>query len=177
MVSAWLGFLLAISSCAFASDSSFGGRDYVVDTWQAEDGLPQNSVTALAQTHDGYLWVGTQDGLARFDGVRFVVVHALNTSAIRNSRVVQVFEDRRAALWVGTEDAGLVRLERGQFTAFTAPHLGTAYNYARTLCDDAKGGLWMATCENQCVRWQDRGFTVPSTNWNLTENVRAGCRR
>jgi ligand-binding sensor domain-containing protein/signal transduction histidine kinase len=144
------------------------GRDYVVDTWQAEDGLPQNSVTALTQTRDGYLWVGTQDGLARFDGVRFVVFHALNTPAIRNNRIVQVFEDRLAALWVGTEEAGLVRLEHGQFTAFTAPHQGTAYNYARMLCDDGKGGLWIATCENQLVRWQEGGFTVPSINWSHT---------
>ncbi|MGH7971208.1 MAG: two-component regulator propeller domain-containing protein, partial [Limisphaerales bacterium] len=156
-----------LASAPFARGAAFGAREYVVDTWQVEDGLPQNSVTALAQTRDGYLWVGTQDGLARFDGVRFLAFHALNTPAIRNSRIVQVFEDRRAALWVGTEAAGLVRFERGQFTAFTAPHQGTAYNYARMLCDDAKGGLWMATCENQLVRWQDGGFAVPSTNWRL----------
>jgi ligand-binding sensor domain-containing protein/signal transduction histidine kinase len=162
-----LGFLLFFTVAAFARDPVPGSRDYVVDTWQAEDGLPQNSVTALAQTRDGYLWVGTQDGMARFDGVRFVTFHALNTPAIHNSRIVQVFEDRRGALWVATEAAGLVRLERGQFTAFNAPHRGTAYNYARVLCDDAKGGLWMATCENQLVRWHDGEFAVPSTNWSL----------
>jgi ligand-binding sensor domain-containing protein/signal transduction histidine kinase len=167
-IRAWVGFLLLVASVSFARDAAFGGRDYVVDTWQAEDGLPQNSVTALTQTRDGYLWVGTQDGLARFDGVRFVVFHGLNTPALRNSRIVQVFEDRRAALWIGTEEAGLMRLERGQFTAFTAPHQGTAYNYARTLCDDGQGGLWIASCENQLVRWQNDQFTVPSTNWSLT---------
>src|ERR1035438_786488 len=106
-----LVFLLFFAVAASARDPVPGSRDYVVDTWQAEDGLPQNSVTALAQTRDGYLWVGTQDGMARFDGVRFVTFHALNTPAIHNSRIVQVFEDRRGALWVATEAAGLVRLE------------------------------------------------------------------
>jgi ligand-binding sensor domain-containing protein len=142
----WLGFLLFFAVAAFARDPAPGSRDYVVDTWQAEDGLPQNSVTALAQTRDGYLWVGTQDGLARFDGVRFVLFHALTTPCIHNSRIVQVFEDRRGALWIGTEAAGLVRLQQGQFTAFTSPHRGTAYNYARVqvsvLTIDTSGACW-----------------------------------
>jgi ligand-binding sensor domain-containing protein/signal transduction histidine kinase len=163
----WFGALLFFAVAGCAGDAVLGAHEYVVDSWQAEDGLPQNSVTALAQTRDGYLWVGTQDGLARFDGVRFVVFDAHNTPAIHNSRIVQAFEDRRGALWVGTEEAGLVRLERGQLTAFSAPHRGTAYNYARVLCDDAQGGLWMASCENQLVRWCEGVFTVPSTNWSL----------
>jgi len=139
-----------------------------VDTWQTEDGLPQNSVTALVQTRDGYLWVGTQDGLARFDGVRFVPFNAHNTPAIRNSRIVQLFEDRKGALWIATEDAGIVRSDGGQLTAFSAPNQGTAYNYARVLCDDAKGGLWIASCENQLVRRREDGFTVVSSKWRLT---------
>ena len=170
----WLGLLLSFAAAKCAGDAISGAHDYVVDTWQVEDGLPQNSVTALAQTRDGYLWVGTQDGLARFDGVRFVVFDAHNTPAIHNSRIVQVFEDRRGALWVGTEEAGLVRFEHGQLTAFSAPHRGTAYNYARVLCDDAEGGLWMASCENQLVRWRKAGFTVPSTNWNLAGTAVSG---
>ena len=47
--------------------------NYFTRTWQVEDGLPQNKVTAVVQTRDGYLWVGTYNGLARFDGVRFTV--------------------------------------------------------------------------------------------------------
>ena len=47
---------------------------YSVRTWQTDDGLPQNSVYSIAQTGDGYIWVGTGEGLARFDGVRFTVL-------------------------------------------------------------------------------------------------------
>jgi hypothetical protein len=163
-----VGFLSFFAAVTFEGAAALGAQDYVVDTWQTEDGLPQNSVTALAQTRDGYLWVGTQDGLARFDGVRFVPFDAHNTPAIRNSRIVQLFEDRKGALWIGTEDAGMVRSDGRQLTAFSAPNQGTAYNYARVLCDDAEGGLWIATCENQLVRWRGGAFTVVSSNWNLT---------
>ena len=163
-----MGFLSLFAAGTFAGRVALGAQDYVVDTWQTEDGLPQNSVTALAQTRDGYLWVGTQDGLARFDGVRFVPFNAHNTPAIRNSRIVQLFEDRKGAFWIGTEDAGLVRSEGRQLTAFSTPNEGTAYNYARVLCDDSEGGLWIASCENQLVRWRGGSFTVVSTNWNLT---------
>jgi ligand-binding sensor domain-containing protein/signal transduction histidine kinase len=168
---AWRKLLFCFAVAAFAGAAAFGAQDYVIQTWQAEDGLPQNSVTALAQAQSGYLWVGTQDGLARFDGMRFVVFDAHNTPAIHNSRIVQVFEDRRGALWIGTEGAGLVRLKHGQLTAFSAPNQGSAYNYARVLCDDAVGGLWMASCENQLVRWHDGAFIVPSSNWNLGGTV------
>jgi len=161
-----LGFL-PLFAVPFSHAAGSGGQGYVVDIWQTEDGLPQNSVTALAQTHDGYLWVGTQDGLARFDGVRFVPFDAHNTPAIRNSRIVQLFEDRKGALWIGTEGAGMVRSQGRQLTAFSAPNQGTAYNYARLLCDDAEGGLWIASCENQLVRWRGGNFTVVSSNWNL----------
>jgi signal transduction histidine kinase/ligand-binding sensor domain-containing protein len=102
------------------------------------------------------------------------VFDAHNTPAMRNSRVVQLFEDRQGTLWVGTEEAQLVRWERGRLTAFSAPHRGTAYNYARMLCDDGEAGLWMASCENQLIRWHGGAFTVPSTNWSLAGTAVSG---
>ena len=56
------------------SASAGAAPNYFIRSWQSEAGLPQNKVTAVVQTHDGYLWVGTYSGLARFDGVRFTVL-------------------------------------------------------------------------------------------------------
>ena len=98
-------------------------------------------------------------------------VHSAKSPAIHNRRIVQLLEDRQGALWIGTEDAGLVRLDRRRFTPFSAPHQGTAYNYARALCEDAEGGLWMATCENQLLRWSEGVFSVPSAHWGLAGTV------
>jgi hypothetical protein len=76
---------------------------YLIDTWETEDGLPENSATAMVQTADGYLWFGTFGGLVRFDGVKFTVLNAFNTPGLPNSGVVnlhldwQDMENRRTA--------------------------------------------------------------------------------
>ena len=77
--------------------------NYFTRTWQVEQGLPQNKVTAVMQTRDGYLWLGTYNGLARFDGVRFTVFNDNNTPELRSSRITSLFETADGTLWIGTE--------------------------------------------------------------------------
>src|SRR5687768_14296203 len=80
------------------------------------DGLPQATVNAIAQTPDGYLWLGTDGGLGRFDGSRFVAFTADDTPALRLDRVGALLVDGAGALWVGTYGgAGLARLRGGAF--------------------------------------------------------------
>src|SRR5215472_3275799 len=67
--------------------------NYLTDVWTSENGLPDNSVTAIAQTPDGYLWIGTYNGLARFDGVRFVTFDPANTPALLHARVRGLYVD------------------------------------------------------------------------------------
>ncbi len=90
--------------------------NYFTRTWQVEQGLPQNKVTAVIQTHDGYLWVGTYNGLARFDGVRFTVFDDNNTPELRSSRVTSLFVAADGALWIGTFGGGLDRFKDGKFS-------------------------------------------------------------
>lgn len=86
---------------------------YYLRTWQTEDGLPENVVTAIVQTRDGYLWVGTYDGLARFDGASFTVFDNNNTPEMSSSRVISLFEDREGNLWIGHETGELTRYRDG----------------------------------------------------------------
>ncbi len=86
-------------------------RVIISDTWQTDEGLPQGTVTSMVQTPDGYLWLGTQNGLVRFDGVNFKVFNEDNTSTIKNNRIIQLFVDRQGTLWIGTEQGGLLRLQ------------------------------------------------------------------
>ena len=81
---------------------------YNLDAWTTASGLPQNTVTAIAQTRDGYLWMGSFGGLARFDGARFVVFDKSTTPALRNSGVHALLADRSGGLWVGTNGGGNV---------------------------------------------------------------------
>src|ERR1700690_3040415 len=116
--SALCRFALAFSLAAGFS-SAPAAPNYFTRTWQVEQGLPQNKVTAVVQTHDGYLWVGTYNGLARFDGVRFPVFDGNNPPELRNSRVTSLFEADDGSLWIGTENGDVSRFKDGRFASVT----------------------------------------------------------
>jgi ligand-binding sensor domain-containing protein len=86
--------------------------------WDERDGLPQNTVLAIAPTRDGYLWLGTYEGAARFDGVRFTRFNPSTTAGIGNSMVTSLLEGRDGALWLGTYGGGVSRFSGGHFTQY-----------------------------------------------------------
>lgn len=105
---------------ASALDPSRFISQYVQNVWRVEEGLPHNSVRALRQTRDGYLWLGTYGGLARFDGVRFKVFDNRN-SPLTNNEIRALHEDANGILWVGTTAGGLYRLQDGELFKDEAP--------------------------------------------------------
>ena len=134
---------------------------FVCRSWTSEDGLPQNSVNALLQTRDGYLWVGTFGGLARFDGVKFTVFNVGNSEGLASNRILALAEDRRGVLWIGTEDGGVSRYVDGEFTALTERD-GLPSNVVWALAEDHLGRIWIST--NRGLVQNDRGrLTVFST--------------
>ena len=88
-------------------------------TWQSDSGLPQNTVHSVLQTRDGFLWIATEAGLARFDGLNFRVYDTQNTPQLRSDIINDLKEDSFDALWISTT-SGLVRETRGAFTLFSA---------------------------------------------------------
>jgi ligand-binding sensor domain-containing protein/signal transduction histidine kinase len=111
--------------------------------WSTENGLPQNTVHAIVQTADGYIWVATEEGLARFDGISFTVFEKDNTPQLRSSDIRALMQDSKGALWIGTTD-GLVQLFAGKFSAFTTQE-GLPGNNIQSLSLDHNGNLWVAT--------------------------------
>jgi ligand-binding sensor domain-containing protein/signal transduction histidine kinase len=89
--------------------------EYLVDVWDSESGLPSSTVTALAQTAEGYLWIGTHNGLVRFDGVRFVTFDPSTTPALTHARIANLFVDGAGKLWVNAYDGSLVSWSAGVF--------------------------------------------------------------
>ncbi|MET0893319.1 MAG: two-component regulator propeller domain-containing protein [Pseudoxanthomonas sp.] len=89
---------------------------YVHSVWRTEDGLPQSAVTKILETSDGYLWVGTQGGIARFDGVRFTVFDHTNTPALHDDFVSDLAEDSRGTLWIATANGGVTSFRDGVFS-------------------------------------------------------------
>jgi ligand-binding sensor domain-containing protein/signal transduction histidine kinase len=150
--------------------------EYLVDVWGTDRGLPNNTVTGLAQAADGFLWCATYDGVVRFDGVRFVRVGPDDPANQQANRVLCLHLDRRGQLWLGTDGAGLLRHTGG--TAFTryAEAPGSAANSVRWLAEDAGGDLWLGTrgglgqLRAGKVSWftDATGFTNASKSiWNL----------
>lgn len=129
-------------------------RDYFLRTWKTDQGLPGNSVTAITQTRDGYLWLATYGGLARFDGVRFTVYSSANTPALQSDRLTSLFEDPQGDLWIGHERGDLTRYHDGQFESFAFHHPGTR----RKICAinaDENGEVWMLNEEGSITRVRD----------------------
>src|SRR5438270_896157 len=80
---------------------------YTARNWQTDDGLPHNTVSTVVQTHDGYLWVGTPQGLARFDGTQFNIFHPRNTPELEGQTIRYLYQTRDGRLWMATERNGL----------------------------------------------------------------------
>jgi PAS domain S-box-containing protein len=126
-----------------ALDPSLAISQYIHDVWKTGNGLPQNSILCIAQTHDGYLWFGTEVGLVRFDGVRFVTFDTRNTPAFTSNEVDALLADRQGNLWIGTR-SGLLSMSQGHFRmAFTKPELQNSP--VSTLFEDPGGTLWIGT--------------------------------
>jgi len=116
--------------------------EYVIDVWQTSDGLPANTVTAIAQTPDGYLWVATLNGLARFDGVRFTVFG--EADGLPTSRLLCLHADHHGDLWIGTDGGGLATLHNGSFRLLTARE-GLINATVNTVTEDSSGRVWIGT--------------------------------
>lgn len=119
---------------------------YMHDMWQIEEGLPQNTVQAILQTKAGYLWLGTEEGIVRFNGTAFDVFDRTNTPVFEASNTVQtLFQDSNEVLWIGTND-GLLSYQYGSFARFGVEEglTGTAVS---AITEDASGTLWIGTAD------------------------------
>jgi signal transduction histidine kinase/ligand-binding sensor domain-containing protein len=123
--------------------------------WTTENGLPQNSIQALRQTRDGYLWMSTLDGLVRFDGFRFRIFNRQNTPALTTNgfSFFALLEDRQGCLWAGTLTGGAVRYCNGTFTSLTVKD-GLPNNTVVRIDEDEEGTVWIFTNPG-LAKWQN----------------------
>jgi signal transduction histidine kinase/ligand-binding sensor domain-containing protein len=117
---------------------------YFFDKWDTNNGLPQNTVGAIRQTRDGYLWLATLDGLVRFDGVKFKVFTVGNSEGLNNNRFRLLHETPDGALWIGSEELGIVRYQNGKFQTYTEND-GLPTNSPQAFATDADGALLLTT--------------------------------
>ncbi len=170
-------FILTHSLLLFSQPLTFKGPDpkknitqYTHEIWTTDNGLPQNSINAITQTNDGYIWMGTQEGLVRFDGVQFTVFDKNNTAAIRNNYISALYSDRKSGkLWIGSYLGGIIVYENGVFK-----RIDSLSKYIRSQIHsfyrDPLGGLWIATRENGAIRFDSVSVRQYTTANGLISN-------
>ncbi|MEP6662344.1 MAG: two-component regulator propeller domain-containing protein [Verrucomicrobiota bacterium] len=121
------------------SAGALGIPQYHSRAWQIEDGLPDNTVQAITQTRDGYLWVGTTKGLARFDGVRFTIFNC--KSGMPGENITSLCERRDGTLWMSSIDGGVMQLKDGKFFSGEKRD-GLASNNVKVIYETKEGVLW-----------------------------------
>ncbi len=134
-----LALWLLVATASAADERSPG--EYLVRNWTTADGVPHNTVRTIIESRDGYLWMGTANGLARFDGVRFVVFNLANTPGLVSDDIFSLYEDRRGDLWMRTR-RGLGRRHNGRFEFLSLTNGGPPavfWNFA----EGTDGNLWM----------------------------------
>jgi len=138
--------LLAIlAGCGFgapdapAADEAHPEHKYAIATFGVEAGLPHNSASVLLQTRDGYLWIGTEAGLARFDGMQISVYRTATHPGLAHNLIRCLFQDRSGTLWIGT-NRGLSRLRDETFE-----RVGLESTSVTCVTQDAHGRIWVGT--------------------------------
>lgn len=159
-------FLLVSATPALDSNRSL--KEFGHQAWLTENGLPQNTVQSIVQTRDGYLWIGTQEGLARFDGLNFTVFDKENTPAFKSNDIRFLYEDRQDRLWISTS-YGLICRHDGDFKSFTVNE-GLPDNSIGPVVEDTSGNVWIGT-GGGLSRFENGNFKTLTVEHGLSRNV------
>jgi signal transduction histidine kinase/ligand-binding sensor domain-containing protein/DNA-binding response OmpR family regulator len=139
------------------------------DVWTTSNGLPNDSVRAIAQTAEGYLWFATVDGLARFDGVDFTVFNESNTPLLKRNTAISLQAAPDGSLWMGTGNSALLHYRDGRFEKVEGPGLASAS--IRALLLDSRGVLWIGGDGGVTRLVGGRGAPVFTGGWEANVHV------
>ncbi len=165
VLSCWL--IALVSLCGYPLRSIQDG--YARHIWHTEDGLPEETAQAFAQTPDRFLWIGTTGGLVRFDGAQFIVFNHDNTPAFHENSIFCLLTANDGSLWAGTEGGGLVSYQDGRFRLWSKTD-GLTNGYVRALRQDRHGDIWIGTddglfrLQNGTIARVDGRNGVPSSS-------------
>jgi signal transduction histidine kinase/ligand-binding sensor domain-containing protein len=170
MAAAWLW--LCVGGGRLRADANI---PFTIAQWRSDTISPQNAVITavitITQTRDGYLWLGTPDGLLRFDGARFTTFSEANTPGLKSGSVVRIFEDSRTNLWIGTYSGEILMVKDGQVQAI---HVGRGTREGRlaSICEDPAGSVWLYTADGYLGQYRDGKLET----WQVTANYRSNRR-
>ncbi len=134
------------STAAAPVEPALGWQQFRLDSWKVRDGLPSDVVRSILQTREGYLWIGTQEGLARFDGVRFEPFDGVRQPQMVDTQILGLLEDLDGALWVASDGGGLARLDHHGVQLYAGAE-GPGHLFVRAIAGAPNGDKWVASQE------------------------------
>ncbi len=149
---------------AGASMADPAGSRFIVDSWSTPEGLPQSSVISAIQTRDGYLWLGTLNGLVRFDGIHFTVFDEENTPGLNSDRIIFLFEDSHTNLWIGTDTTGVGLVQDGKIKNYEVGRAGQGGKLT-SACEDSAGAVWFYTADSRLARYRNGKMETLNLNF------------
>jgi len=134
--------------------------EFAMETWTTDNGMPHNTVTAVLQTRQGYIWAGTYNGIAQFDGERFTVFDASNTLGLDDSRITALYEDAQGVVWIGHDRGAVTRYVNGEFEPVAT---GKPWGNATVVGfgNDEHGDLWILNLRGEALRLLDSLLLQP----------------
>lgn len=144
-------------------------KEYIYDFWSSKQGLPQDTVYAILQDQQGYLWIGTDGGIVRYNGRRFRVFSTSNTPALKSNSITALMETSDGRIWIGTFGGGITVFSNGAFTrpSLSGPLPGESI---WTLCETADKTVWVGTAGGGLAGISGNRVTVISTENGLSDN-------
>ena len=146
---------------------------FLVRQWTIENGLPQNRITCLKQTRDGYLWIVTWVGLVRFDGLKFTVFKREGSDGqlpgMKDDCINALMEDEDGTLWIATKQ-GIILYRDGKFQNLKIPE-ELVDERIWALCAAKKGGVWFCN-DDYLVRYRDGSFTTIALEKNTGSKLK-----
>jgi signal transduction histidine kinase/CheY-like chemotaxis protein/ligand-binding sensor domain-containing protein len=163
-------FLLLCNTTFYALDPKKSLSQYALDVWQEKEGLPQATVNVIKQTKDGYIWVGTNEGLCRFDGVRFVTFEDKQIDFVRKD-ILTLEEANDGTLWIGFM-GGTATLKDNKFTLLSENKHGLPGNSSAIITKDREGNMWLGLATGVWV-YQFTSNTFISINKKFNSDMKS----
>jgi ligand-binding sensor domain-containing protein/AraC-like DNA-binding protein len=155
--------LLGLAVENFALDPNTALDQYIHRQWSVRDGLPHDSVTCFAQDARGFIWVGTDNGLARFDGNDFKIFNQANTPEIKNNTITSIYASADGTLLIGTEGGGISTFKNNRFKHYSTSD-GLPSNFIRLITGDSYQNIRVSTCGGNVFDLRLRRFNISITH-------------
>jgi len=166
--------LLVLAVENFALDPNSALDKYIYRQWSVKDGLPHDCVTCFAQDTKGFIWIGTDNGLARFDGDDFKIFNKTNTKEIKNNSITTLYASPDGALLIGTDGGGICIFKNNRFRHYSTSE-GLSSDFIRFITGDSSQNIRVSTCGGGIIGLKLRRLNISITNRNSDASLLVGC--